>query len=225
MKILSTAFILALGATSAHALTLTYDFESGLPSTFSGTGDVESVQGYEGVNGFTGNLLHNDGAAGEATEVMISGLGSHSMVSLSFDLAFIDSWDGGQPSNFGPDFFNVEIDGVEVFEASVGNSASVLPSASVSNREFGAFGFNPAHNDQAVTVSFAVAHTGSDLSISFFADGAGYQGGTDESWAIDNLVVDVDTTNGPSIVPLPAGLPLLLAGLGAFGALSLRRRT
>jgi hypothetical protein len=34
-----------------------------------------------------------------------------------------------------------------------------------------------------------LAHTGSSLVVEFFADGSGWQGGGDESWAIDNVSI------------------------------------
>jgi len=56
-----------------------------------------------------------------------------------------------------------------------------------------------------------IAHTDSSLTISWFASGLKWQGEYDESWAIENVRVDV--------VPLPPTLVLLGSGLlGLLGA-------
>ncbi|WP_048316980.1 hypothetical protein, partial [Crocosphaera watsonii] len=39
---------------------------------------------------------------------------SHTSIDINFLLAIIDSWDGNHPT-FGPDFFNVKVDGVSIF--------------------------------------------------------------------------------------------------------------
>jgi len=62
----------------------------------------------------------------------------------------------------------------------------------------GPLGFNPGttfHDDSAynmyVEPAFAnIGHTSGTLVISWFADGAGWQGGNDESWAIDNVQIE-----------------------------------
>ena len=62
----------------------------------------------------------------------------------------------------------------------------------------------------AVTLS-GISQSSSALNISIFASGAGWQGGTDESIGLDNVVV---STNA---VPEPRYIFLLTAMLGVMG--------
>ncbi len=204
-----------IGATgSVNAATTTFDFESGVPAEFIGAGSVVPVGGLGGLNGFAGSALYNDGPAIAITGFNLTGLGTHDTVSLSFGLALIDSWDGSA-GNFAPDFFNLRADGIEVFEISVAHFSSsneVIPTSATGRTNPGDV-FGDSSADTLFNVSFSFAHSSDSLLLDMFADGAGWQGGTDESWAIDNLTV---TTSSVSAVPLPAsGLMLgsLLAGL------------
>ena len=208
------ALVLTSGAAAQASQVYFNDFESG--STLSGTGSIEGVQSYEGANDISGNFWRDDSIGG-SSDLSLSGLGAHSSLVIEFDLALIDSWDGGQETSFGPDIFNVTVDGEEALRTSNFNPISPLLTDGV----FGDFGFNPNFNDEAYRVSLVVEHITGGAEISFFADGGGYQGGIDESWAIDNL--SVSTSGDPSVIPLPAGLPLLLGALGLTG-LTLRRR-
>ncbi len=208
------ALVLTSGAAAQASQVYFNDFESG--STLSGTGSIVGVQGYEGANDISGSFWRDDTKVG-ASDLSLSGLGSHSSLVIEFDLALIDSWDGGQDSSFGPDFFNVTVDGEEALRTSNVNPISPLLTDGV----FGDFGFNSTFSDVAYRVSLVVDHILGGAEISFFADGGGYQGGIDESWAIDNL--SVSTSGDPSVIPLPAGLPLLLGALGLTG-LTLRKR-
>jgi hypothetical protein len=225
-SILASAFSAGLTfGPSAMAETFSFDFDSGLPAAFSGAGSVVSVAGLAGHNGFAGSMLWNGAAAAMASDLSLSGLASHDTVTISFSLGLLDSWDATNGSvSTAPDYFNVTADGIERFEASVANasgSIEIVPS-SATNRTSGANLYGNYWTDTLFDVSFSFAHSGSDLALSFFADGRGWQGGSDESWSIDNLVVRTSGAAG-GVVPLPAGLPLLVGALGTLGLLRRRR--
>ncbi|MDP2046314.1 MAG: M23 family metallopeptidase, partial [Deltaproteobacteria bacterium] len=104
-------------------------------------------------------------------------------------LAIIDSWDGD--GEWGPDFFNVQVDGVSVF-SQIFESYSASPGVLLFSGED--LGFSSSWNDSAYNMYLEptfqnIPHTGSTLTISWFASGPNWQGGDDESWAIENVQV------------------------------------
>lgn len=183
------------------------------------------------------------------TRITLTGLPNHTAISLSFLLAIRDSWDGSyyapnpalQFANY--DYFNVAIDGVKVFSNTFGFRTimqvpgyvqSYMPPAGGLLTGTGGnatnLGGNLAYPDSAYDMGKdplfqSIAHTGSSLSISFWADGPGWQGGQDESWAIDNLRVSLLQTDTapPSANPIPEPGTLLLSS-AAFLGMILRRR-
>ena len=205
---------------SGLASAVTLDFESGLPAEVSGFGSVTAVGGLDGLNGFSGSFLWNQGSSGQSTDISVSGLAAHDTVTLTFGLALIDSWDAidGTPA---PDYFNIVADGTEVFEISVANASGtteVIPAGATNRSSPGQVFGNTGWTETLFDVSFSFAHVGGTLDLSLFADGTGWQAGLDESWGIDNFSITTSSTN---VVPLPAGGLLLLGGLGL---LALRRR-
>lgn len=181
-----------------------------------------STQGFNGVGGFAGSFIHNTATGNPAAAVTLNlnGLPAHTAVDVNFLLAFIDSWDsnvGGFPQG---DFFNVEIDGINVLQITCNNTSGpncyggtvVAPMQNRGfNNSFSDIGFDMA-NEAALTV----AHTASTLTVRFFASGVGWQGGTDESFGIDNLQVNLITADNGR-VPEPASLALLGLGLAGLG--------
>jgi hypothetical protein len=251
MRFLVAVILLLMASVSAEAFTIfTTDFESGIPSAFSGAGTVTATQGYSAL-GFGSRFLRNDTIANTKTTLTLVGLPTHSTVSLQFLFAAIDSWDGlAQGHNCcAPDEFNVSIgDGATqtpIFHDSFNNmwgfagGVHVGPDTQGYPRNLG----NELRNPSAGSLGFvnwpdsaydlgadpsftAIPHTSSVLVVEFFTSGAGWQGGdfpafpNDESWAIDNISISIDSTP----VPEASTLGLLGLGLGCLGVATLRRR-
>lgn len=217
------AAVLGIAPLAASATTIyTQNFEglgtlpTGLPTGWIGPGQVESVQSYP-LAVFGTAFLRNTSGGNPApgNTLLLVGLAPHSTVDLSFDLATIDSWDGGTGASTSPngDFFNVNVDGTLVFSKSFSNGLGEPGTFGGAPDAQGNFGFDANYSDGAYHISFTgIAHTGSSLAIQFFASGPGWQGGSDESFAIDNVVVG--TANGAA-VPTPAafGGGVMLAGV------------
>ncbi len=228
----AVAALLAL-ASGAEAAVMVYgnDFDGGETFAAGVGGGLAGAGATAGVGGmpapFSGDLWRND-SLGSATTLTLTDLPAHSAVDVEFLLAFIDSWDSSD-GRAGPDWFNVSIDGVEVFQATANNAAgSELYGGSMIGSQTN-YGFNlswpEALFDMGPEGALSVAHSDSTLTVSMWADGAGWQGGLDESWGIDNLAVWIsaeDTGPGPTPVPEPASAALF--GLGLLGLMARRRR-
>lgn len=226
-RILLAGFVVsALSVSKAQAQLTVFstDFNSGLPSAFSGAGGVEGVQGFSGLgigsNTFSGDFLRNDSMGNPASPsiLTLTSLPAHTTVSMDFLLAAIDSWDSidGAPA---PDFFNITVDGNPVFQATF-----VIAGGSVNynGTDIGGGqqqrGFNGGWNDRAYDMSFEpslqnIPHSASSLTIAFFAGGAGWQGGIDESWGIDNVRVSLNAVPEPGTIALLTGLAVSGVGL------------
>ncbi len=199
------------------------DFDSGLAPEITGVTNLESVQGFAGLghtgNTFSGNLLRNTAVNGD-TIITLTDLPEHEALSISFLLAAMDSWDSTNGS-VAPDFFNVIVDGITVFQTTFAHATGNVtyePPAGGLIAPYAHYGWHSSWGDTGYDMSFESAlslipHTASTVVIEIVGNGHGYQGGDDESFGIDNLSVSV-------IVPAPGSL-VGLAGLGLFG---LRRR-
>ena len=195
---------------------------------FSGNSDLTAATpaGYQGV-GFRPGMIFNDATGNPAGAVAASasGLPAHTSLNISFLLAVIDSWDGdtSRGGSNPPDIFNITVDGVSVFARTFDNFDLNDQSASTANLlSFGSnLGFS-SWNDSAYDFTGSnallnIPHTAASVDIRFFASGAGWQGGADESFGLDRLLISVNTSD----VPEPGSLALL--GFGLAG-LALRRR-
>lgn len=219
------AAVLAQALTMTAQTVFTTDFEAGLPAGFSGSGTVTGTEGYS-AHGFDNFYLRNDssGNPASATSLSLGGLGAHTHLEISFDLAIIDSWDGNTPAGgtVPPDFFNMTIDGGSVFSHTFDNfiagdqtylgAATVLPVMSIAQ--------NTGWPDSAYLISITVPHASAFLDIDWFASGAGWQAGLDESWAIDNLTVTLRNRNN---VP-DAGSTLSFLIVSIIGLRMVRQR-
>jgi len=215
------------------------DFSSGAPSEFSGIATTEAVQGYVGLgtgaNVFGDNFLRNSTGnpvpfiPATPTVFTLTGLQAHTSIDINFLLAIIDSWDGTTPEqafpDIVPDFFEVSVDGTTIFFESFGFSPPVfIPPPGVLLVEGIPLGFNPNFDDAAYNMGLLpafnnIAHTASTLTIEMTASGTGFQGGDDESWAMDNFEIILNDVD-----PIPEPSTLLLLASGLAGLAAWRRR-
>ena len=209
----------------------------GVTATWSGVTNTEPVQGYSGIgtgsNVFGGDFLRNTTSniiyppginfTSTPTVLTFNNLPAHQSIDLNFLFAAIDSWDTGQSA--GPDYFKVEVDGNVIFNANFANGDppnpdtqgyAAPPGVQLVSRPFPNLGFGGAHSaayDLGLDPVFqSITHTADTLVVKWYAFGPSWQGGSDESWAIENVAVKLN-----SVVPEPSTLVLL--GIGALGLL------
>jgi hypothetical protein len=198
----------ALLAGAAGAQTVFYtDFESGLPPEMTAPGSViEGVQGYAGLgsagNQFSGSFLRYTSVPLFDTELTLTGLPSHTHVSIGFLLGVIDSWDGTE-------LFQVTVDGNLLFDhwfqLATGDASSYAAPAggllsSGVNLGFsnGSYYYRDRAYDLSIEPAFIlIPHTSSTLTVVWKMSAVSgpaaqqWQGGADESWAIENVRVEL----------------------------------
>ena len=233
------ASVLALAGASAAAQVTVFstDFNSALaPQVAPGTALLEGVQGFAGLGPvgapFSGSFLRS--ATANTVTLTLAGLPTHSTISLSLLFAAIDSLDGTGSFPSG-DFLKITLDGSQIFRESFANATaaqiqSYVPPANVQLARRVDLGFggpggfytDSAYNFGADPQFANIAHSASSAVFSFVIEGEGVQSLDDESWAMDNLRVSVNSATAP--VPEPQSYALLLAGLGVLGWAVRRRR-
>jgi len=197
----------SLVSLQAHAsIIYETDFESGAGAEWSSS-SVSSAGVFTSFAGRYGN------------SALTLGLGTNAGAdyTVTFDLYLFDSWDGDHKS-WGSDRFGVMIDGQTIFQESFSNfldrpdwapSYAGLPDEGGSNLAFSSWDDSIYRNMQ-----FSFSAAGDATEVSFFA--TGLQGLNDESWGLDNVVVQT--------VPSPAPMGVVGAGALALAGCGRRRR-
>jgi hypothetical protein len=206
---------------AAQTTVYSQNFESGSAgSAWSGAGSVQTTGGLSAF-GFGANHLRNEGQT--ASLLTLGGLGSHTSMTLSFDLAMWDSIDQDT------DIFQVAVDGTFLYNGTFGNyyDACEGPGTLISD-EFTGFatpnyGVSAGFRDCARSVSFTFAHSASTAAFSFAFPNT--QGTTDESFGLDNVIVRTNRVADPgTVVPEPGTYALVATGLAGLVAVRRRRR-
>lgn len=194
----------------------------GAVATLTTSGFIGSSVG--AFNATYGNFLRGESNS-VATELTLSSLPGHTAVSMGYIFGFMDSWDSRNGGCCSPDNVDVYIDGVLTFSYTYNNALGSIKDVGAGTvlHEYVQFDGNFFYSDTIVDMStdpgYSFAHSGSTLKIGWIASGAGWQGGGDEGYALDNIRVAV---NG---VPEPSTYALMALGLAGVGAMVRRRRS
>lgn len=174
-----------------------------------------------------GSIFRNSSTG--LTELELTNLPSHDSVDVSFMLAFLDSWDSRDGGCCSPDNVDLYLDGTLIHSFTYNNTLGSIKDIGGGTllAEYVQFDTNLGWSDTIVDLAtdpaLNFAHAGSSLRVGLQASGGGWQGGSDEAWGIDNLVVTVNATTPPQVGQVPEPGQLGLAGL-ALAALALGRR-
>ena len=213
---------LGLAAPAAATTVFSTDFGSGIPPEFSAPGSqLDGVQGYSGLGPagrqFGGLFLRYTSVPIFPTKLTVRNLPAHDHVSVKFLMGIIDSWDGTE-------LMQIRVDGALLFnhwfQLATGDSSDYYPpppGALLSKgTDLGFSGCCYYNRDRAYDLGAEPAfqdipHTADSVvvewTISAISGPAAdqWQGGGDESWAIDGVEVDVATLNVGVGDAAPAG--------------------
>jgi len=232
-----TFFVLSLiAAQSARADTV---------FVYTGTGNGTYSSGASGT-GLTGGVnstspngqLFREVPLGNSTATLtINGLAANSMTTLTFNLYGIQSLDGnGESGGGGPDAFRLTANGGTLLNATFSNVSSATQTyngttntgnnpagTGRSNQDsLGYTAFYSGFGDTTYSLSFN-AMTNASGSITLIFAGLQTQATGDESFGIDNIMVN-GTPAAPSAVPEPTTMLLLGTGLAGVMAKVRKRR-
>lgn len=216
-KALLLAAITAASLPAAAATIYTNNFESNA-NGFTGAGFLTGSQGLSAY-GFGSQVLRNaaGGNPAPASVLNLNLAGPVNNAAMTLDLAVLDSWDGNNCC--GPDFFNIKVDGNLIYSHNFDIFAPVATTGAGMTTTFfnNQIGFG-AWNDQAYKLTFNLGLLNSGAhTVEFFASGAVWQAGDDESWAIDNVAITGERADTPTDVPEPVTGALMMTGLAALG--------
>lgn len=231
MKRLLTLAGLAL-ATLASQATVVYsnNFDSaattgsGVTAMLTGGANVATSVSF---NGTYGDISRSS----TSITLTLNNLPVHTGLSLSYILAFLDSWDSRDGSSCcSPDDLEFRIDGSLVDSYTYNNALGSIKDIGGGTllHEYVQFDSNQFFSDTVVDMGsdplLSFAHTASSITFSWTATGGGWQGSSDEAFGLDNIVVALRgvQTGGGGTVPEPTSLALV--AVAALGLGMTRRR-
>ena len=197
------------GVNAFPKLILEEAFDGGVDFAFSGNVEIESVEGFSSLRGFDNRFLRNStsGNPADSTTIIVENLPPHDKISLGFVLAIIDSWDG--------EFFTVTVDGESVFSHSFSNrpgfnnqSYEASEETLLARSQDLGFTSGPLSLDSAYDLRNELSlkeipHNSDSITIELVASGDGWQGGDNQSWAIDNF--ELRTLKGSNVELISSG--------------------
>lgn len=204
----------SIHAQGAFQTVFSADFQTSVPGEFSNGSLSASGIGAEAVNQGLSQYLGRF-TLSDSTTLTVTGLPSHNILRLEFDLYLFETWDGSSGS--GPDF--VSLSGDTTFQETFTNHQGP---ASNPNQTYDALGdvflnsngtaLSSYGDTSAIQSFFDLGPTGNDSYFEFAHDTSSFSvtfGGptsqSDESWGIDNVRV--------SLIPEPSHF--VSVGLGA----------
>lgn len=207
---------LVISESGSGDLVFSTNFDSGLVPELSGGGGLTSVEGFAGIgqvgNEFVGQYFRNaTGVASNGvqppTVLTLTNLPAHTSLTIEFLFALLDTWNG-IATTFESDTFVIQVDGVTVFsqffDEDPADQSYVAPAGAQLTSGSGIAAGPGLDNgyDMALEAGLRdIPHTDSTATITFFAGGNDWDGGDDESWAMDNLRVSVGDTPRDIIFP------------------------
>lgn len=175
--------------------------------------------------------------AGDVTNTLsLSGLPSHSSVTVSFELYIMRWWDGNGENGFGPDEWQLTADGGVIFRSNFAfQSLDPTPLTQAYPDEVAPIGVgatNPPRSGNTATdhlgprsttytITRTFPHTGGNIDLGFAKLPAGVpEPAANEGWGIDNVEVSVSGV-GPTAgaTPVPVLPPFALFALAVITAL------
>lgn len=228
---LATLMLLSCWCSAARptpVVVFSTDFNTSLPAEFSAPGAVlDGVQGYAGLGPagrqFGGNFLHYTSVPIVPTTLTLRNLPPHDHLSVKFLLGVIDSWDGTE-------LMQVRVDDSlkfnNWFQLATGDTTSYFPAppgAILSmGRDLGFSGCCYYNRDRAYDLGVEPAfldipHTADSVVVTWTIGAISgpaadqWQGGADESWAIDDVSVEVSTQSAGIAEELPPGRLVVIA--------------
>lgn len=200
-------------------------FYTGLPTEAAAAGAWNGA-GWAGNYGASRDGLVGATGAAPFTGLHLTNLAAHTTITASFILGFLESWDSYDGGCCSPDNLEIWIDGVQVANMTARNALGTIEDFDGNSilAHFEQVNDNGYYSDTLINYGLTFAHTGSTLDFEFRAAGAGWQGGGDEGYGIDNSVFTYDGVRSPG-VPEPATWAMMIAGFGLAGATLRRRRS